>query len=329
MLSQVLTEQPLDLSLALSEVRCPVQPPSRPSVGLPLRLKTTPVLRRVLPTRIVVERAVRRGATLWNRSEPERERARNAIVAIVAGTEREGEVESLAREHVIEHQAQSALLWQPWETANLGDAAAANLRAAFASGRGVLVSRCHMGPSFQSASVGAALDREIYVVAGAWCFAEPSSDYWGRRVVRTLEGYHEQRTTRLVPAPGSFAVLHRLLEQREIVMIAFDVPGRHQTHFLGKPVMLAAGTAKLAVETDALIVPMCPRRVGHRLWVDAATPLDPRDFSDRQALHQALAAVHERWILECPAALEDPHRPGFWEAGATARSWVTPETHPA
>ena len=101
------------------------------------------------------------------------------------------------------------------------------------------------------------------------------------------------------------------------------MPGPCETHFLGKPAMLANGTAHLALMADALIVPMRARRVDHHAWADVDTTLDPRDFAGPDELHNALAVVHERWILENPAALQDPREIG-WEAGATPQAWVAP-----
>ena len=57
-------------------------------------------------------------------------------------------------------------------------------------------------------------------------------------------------------------------------------------------------------------------------WTDVAPPLDPRDVASSEELHDALAAVHERWILELPATLEDPNRAGAWERTATATGWL-------
>ena len=150
-------------------------------------------------------------------------------------------------------------------------------------------------------------------------FAQPTPDYWGRRVVRRLEGLRAQ-DGRLVFSVGSFGVLKALLEQGELVILHFDVPGHHETRFLGKPVMLTTGSAKLAKLADALILPMRLRRKGHRVWLDTHPPLDPREHDDVEQLHEALAAVHERWILELPATFEDPRRKGFWE-NANAAGW--------
>ena len=44
---------------------------------------------------------------------------------------------------------------------------------------------------------------------------------------------------------------------------------------------------------------------------DFAAPLDPREHTAVEGLHEALAAVHERWIMEEPAMLEDPRVSGW------------------
>ncbi|MCW3018117.1 MAG: hypothetical protein JWN10_425, partial [Solirubrobacterales bacterium] len=76
-------------------------------------------------------------------------------------------------------------------------------------------------------------------------------------------------------------------------------------------------------ETDALVVPLRARRVGHRVCVQAAPALDPREHGGAAGLHQALAAHHERWILEEPAMMADPNSFG-WEHGAGPRGWSRP-----
>jgi lauroyl/myristoyl acyltransferase len=132
----------------------------------------------------------------------------------------------------------------------------------------------------------------------------------------------------LLHAAGSFAIIARLLEEGQVVSVFFALPGSRETQFLGKPVMMTSGSARLARGADALILPIRTRRDGHRVHVDASAPLDPREQPDVDRLHEALAAVHERWILEFPAALEDPNRSGAWEGTATALSWRRPEPKP-
>jgi lauroyl/myristoyl acyltransferase len=314
-------EESPDLAAVLGDLRRPLKPPAMPPASIGIRVRTTPWLRRLTPTPIVVGRAVRQGRILWDRNPEQRAQAQAAIEAIVAGTPRAGEVQELARAHVIENEAHRALFWQPWKVARLDAQSTERLREAVSQGRGVLLSTCHLGPFFHSASLGASVGRTLYTVGGPWCFEEPSPDYWGRRVVRRLQGL-STHGGRLVRSVGSFPVLHTLLREGELVLLQFDVPGRRETDFLGKPVMLADGSARLALGADTPILPLRPRREGHRVWMDIEAPLDPRDFADVQELHRALADVHERLILELPHTLEDPHRPGSWEEGATPHAWT-------
>jgi hypothetical protein len=134
----------------------------------------------------------------------------------------------------------------------------------------------------------------------------------------------ETEGARLIEAYGSYDELTRLLAGGAVVALLFDMPGPHETQFLGRPVMLASGTARLAHSADALIVP--GRRVLRRyLPVTEFEPaIDPRDYPDWHELHIALAAYYSWRILEDPASLEDPRRPGAWET-ATADGWpLTP-----
>jgi lauroyl/myristoyl acyltransferase len=312
-----------DLATVLRDIRQPLQPLCMPHASLSIRIRTAPRLRRLTPTPIAVARAVRQGEELWEQNPEQRRQALAAIEAIVAGTSRAGEVEELARAHTIENEAHRALFWQPWQAARLDSRSTARLRKAVAGERGVLLSMCHLGPFFHTASLGASVGRTLYAVGGAWCFEQPSPDYWGRRVVRRMEGLREHGG-RLVRAAGCFPVLHTLLREGELVLLQFDVPGPRETHFLGKPVALADGSVRLSLQTGAPIVPVRPRREGHRVWMDIEAPLDPHDFAGAQELHTALSAVHERFILELPHTLEDPRRAGSWEQWATPGSWIKP-----
>src|ERR1700689_3469270 len=107
------------LAAIVQDLRRPLKPPARPPATLGVRVRTTPWLRRATPTRIVVARAVRQGRTLWESNPEQRAQARAAIEAIVAGSHRAEEVETLAREHTIENEALRALFWQPWKPARM------------------------------------------------------------------------------------------------------------------------------------------------------------------------------------------------------------------
>jgi lauroyl/myristoyl acyltransferase len=280
-------------------------------------------LRRVLPTRLLVRRAEARAISFWETDPVARERALPAMEAVLAGTARAGELEELAREHYVEQAAHRTLFWQPWKMPSMDARSTETAQAALSSGRGVLVSSCHLGPIFLHYWPLTAI-RTGYAIVGPWFLEEPTPDYAGRRLARWRKGV-ERRDERLLPSQGVFVQLRALLAQGEMAFMYFDMPGSRSTQFLGKPVMLATGTARLATEADALVLPIRARREGHRVWTDVQAPLDPRDFSGYEQLQDALAGVHERWILERPGALEDPNRRGAWEGSASTSAWVRPE----
>jgi lauroyl/myristoyl acyltransferase len=245
--------------------------------------------------------------------------------AILGEDAPQAKLEALAEQHLIEMEVERALFWQPWGRVHADAVSSQRLAEALSSDRGVLVSVCHMGPAGPGHAIVTSPSRTLYSVAAPWFFAEPSHDYWGLRLARWRKLNHD-RNQRPFPAPGSFPILQKLLEEGEIVLVQFDLPGSRETQFLGKPVMLTTGTARLALASDALVLPMRNRREGHRVWADIAEPLDSRQFSGYEALHDALAGLHGQWILEFPAMLEDPRRAGAWEEGATAERWARPSS---
>ncbi len=251
--------------------------------------------------RLAVRRAERRGAKDWESSADARAAALAAMARIVGDTARADELDQLAREHLIESNVDRALFWQqPW-SANVDRVSAARVEEAFAGGRGVLLSACHIGAFYRLQCAPPFRRRVTYMTPGPWFFEPPTPDYWGRRLARWRKGMK----SRPVPAKGSFRTIQALLERGEAVFLFFDMPGPRATRLLGKQAALAEGNAQLAVRADALVLPLRARRAGHRVWVDVAAPLDPRELGGVDQLHERLAAVHERWILEDPAAIED------------------------
>ena len=312
-------EQASYLERALASVERPLPAPRMPPASFAIRVKTSAWLRSVVPVRFWVSRAERRGQHMWERYSGERAQALAAMETILAGTTRAGELAQLARAWMVEGKIDRALFWQrPW-SARLDAESGARLQQALSSGRGVVLSACHMGPYYRLQCVRPLDGPGTYLVPGAWFFEPPSSDHWGRRLARWRKG----TDSRLVPAKGSFRIIQALLERGERVLLFFDMPGARETRFLGKPAMLADGTAQLAIRADALVVPLRARRDGHHVYVDVAEPLDPRQCAGVDELIDMLAGLHERWILELPETMADPRTFG-WEQGASANAWVPP-----
>jgi lauroyl/myristoyl acyltransferase len=323
------TPIPIDVPAALAAARDRVAPAPMPRVALRAAMRSSPLLHRLRPGRLDVLVGELRGRIVWQRDREAREDARATMRAILAGTAREVELESLARRHVIETEANMALFWQPPRDARTDARSSAHLQSALASGRGVLLSCCHVGPWFDLATPVELNGRRVYPVYGDWFFEAPTPNPWGRRLVHWQRKSATRKLERVIPASRSFVVIRDLLEAEEVVQSFFDMPGPHVTNFLGKPVMLADGTARLAIDADAMVLPARSRRVGHRSYVDFAAPLDARDFDDADQLHERLAAIHSQLILEVAETLEDPRRDGAWETGATAEAWISPRHNAA
>lgn len=291
-----------------------------PPAELGIRLKTSLPLRRLVPTPLVVARARRQAEELWERGGGEREDAEAAMAAVLGATHRAPELAEIAREHLIHTVVERAYFWQPWRSHALDEDTDRRLREAVSSRRGVILSCCHIGPFYGSLAAFGARGYEVWSVSGAWFFEQPSHDYWGRRLARWRKG----NSRRLIPAPGSFPVVRGLLASGGVVSLYLDMPGPRPTRFLGKAAMLADGIVRLATLTDALILPLRSRRAHDgRAWLETAAPLDPRDFADADALHQAMADVHERLILEIPEQMDDPRDFG-WDEFATPLQWRRP-----
>jgi len=269
-----------------------------------------------LPDRLTVLAGGLRGAGGWL-VPGTRARAR-AAVAAVAGP---GGRPTLAVAHLAQEGAREALLRCPAAVRQAPVRNAQLLIGAAAAGRGVIVSYCHLGPF---PGIGASLLScvpRLHVVAGSWLAAPPPDALRSPRVQRWRLLYDDPRLALVSAEDDASERIRGLLGAGEVVAMTFDWPGATETHFLGRPTWLVSGSARLAAETDALLVPATRRWRRLLPETEIGPPLDPRDHSGWRDLHTSIAAVHERWINARPAALEDPRRPGAWGATATAEAW--------
>lgn len=161
----------------------------------------------------------------------------------------------------------------------------------------------------------------LHMVTGAWLADPPPGIPQPPRRDRWRALFDAAGVALVNAEDGGGERIRALLAGGQVVAITFDWPGSVETPFLGRPTWLASGSARLAADTGALIVPAMRRWRRLRPQTVVAPPLDPRDHADWRALHERLAAVHSHWIAQRPAALEDPRRPGAWEATATADAW--------
>jgi lauroyl/myristoyl acyltransferase len=310
-----------DLAERLARAESLKDRPRMPPVPLRVRLKTSPPLRRLLPTSLVVRRAEQNAARVWRTSAWDREDSLETMAAILGDRASAEDMERLAKAHLVEREVIKALFWQPWPVPRIVPEQRARLRAALDGPRPVILSVCHQGPYFCTALVAISMGYAPYVVAGEWYFAEPSHDYWGRRLAR----WRRAARVHLVSARGSYPVLRALLARGECVMLYYDMPGPRASRFLGKPAELADGTARLARETNAIVLPMRMVRHGHRAHLEVGEVFDAAGFEHVEQLHRALGEFHERWIREFPPRMDDPRKYG-WGSGATPSEWKAPQS---
>jgi hypothetical protein len=262
-------------------------------------------------------------AYAWGRLrwlDPSARRRSRLAVAAIAGP---GKVpDRIAREHLSHAAAREQLIWRPRMIVAGTVEGGEHLASAAATGRGVLVSYCHFGPFPAIGVTAREFASDVHQVAGTW-LVDPRPGRPSGRAGR-WRGIFERAGVPLIRAKGCFPLVAELLRRGAVVVMAFDWPGSAETTFLGKPVMLASGTARVAEATGALVIPAMRRFQQLELCTVFGAALDPAMHLGWRGLHDAVAAQHERWILESPAALEDPRRAGAWEGAATGESWGPP-----
>ncbi len=246
-----------------------------------------------------------------------RAQSRRAIDAIVGPVRNR---DALARQYLRHNRMRERFIRRPWMVTGTVVDGAEHLRAARMSGRGVLVSYCHLGPFPGIAATVVEHAEDVHQVAGSWLASPRPETILNDRWHAWRSIFHRAGVP-LVDAEGCFDTVTALLRRGAVVVIAFDWPGSAETMFLGRPAWLASGTARFASATGALIVPVMRQFRRLRVHTIFGAPLDPRGHGTSGTLHQALATRHEEWILRQPTALEDPRRPGAWEATATAERW--------
>lgn len=274
--------------------------------------------RRRVPAPLAIALAVARGRREW--SDPERRMAARRAIDTVVGDV--AEREALARAHLVETAVREELIWRPWQFDRAPVRGREHLERALAEGRGVVASFVHSGP-FPGIASSLATVAHTHMVIGEWLVAPWYDSAEGRRVARWRANLERPGITTLVAGRRTYERVESVLLAGGVVAIAFDVPGSEPTPFLGREVGLAAGTARIAAATGALVMPVWRARRRWRPTTEAARALDPVDHSGWRDLHHALAAVHGDWILRRPAALEDPARPGWWAAHGVYRPRVT------
>ncbi|MGZ4608535.1 MAG: hypothetical protein ACXVXV_20570 [Blastococcus sp.] len=285
--------------------------------GVVARLRASELVRRVVPLPVALTASDLAQRLAVARNPRRLEAARAVMDAVLGGTDREAEARELAFEHLCARSRGWEFAWRPWLLAKIPVEGLERL-ASIEPGRGIVFSKAHSGPPGGMGNLPRAVG-PIYQAVGDYLFAPAPPGYNGyqneqSRTLLSAAGF------RMIRAHGSRATFASVLKAGGRVLVNIDVPGTAPVRFLGKTVEIKSGTARLALDTDAVVVPVAilPRGRGWVIHVDE--PIDPRDHAGWETLLQAVASAHEPLVLRAPELLESPLRAGGW-AEATAAGW--------
>jgi lauroyl/myristoyl acyltransferase len=294
----------------------PWAPRSVPWGGVLARVRASVGARRLVPTGVAMAGTDLLYEVLLRVSRARMSLAIQAMDAVLGGTLAETELHRQARRHIAARARGWELTWRPWELERIPVRGLALLERVRSTGRGLMISKSHLGPLAGWVPLGRLL-RPLLLPADEWLLGAPNPGYDGYRVEHRRKIFHDCGIE-LVHATNSALRLYRALRDGGVVLLSMDMPGPRRTQFLGKPVDLVDGTAQLAARTDALVLPAALMPLGRRWEIQLLEPLDPRDFASPDELHLALASVHEELIMRAPEHLESPL--WRWEQ-ATRSGW--------
>ena len=240
----------------------------------------------------------------WHRRPDARAAARAQMASLLAASSRAGELETLARRHVAENAARAEFEFRHGVGARFPVENPERLHA-LRDGGGGLVHFMHHGPYVHLTGALKAVGVTCYAPIAGYYFTTPEPGMTGHRdrshLLALMAG------SPVFPAEGSGAIIPRLLAEGKLVGLASDLPGRLRSRFLGRDVLVAAGTAKLALATGKSITCLTFRRRRRGLpAVVVHPPIDPLTAGGRERLQAAIFAVHEPAVLAWPEALERP-----------------------
>lgn len=260
---------------------------------------TTPQAHRVLPM-VVADRLIRTRAQRQVAASAG-DRARLHMEYLLGRSSRAVESGALAEEHLFQTHRRAELRWRPWLTDRFAVEGLDRPDIHRWEGHGVLTSFMHHAQAEGVLRSFSRLGYHMHVPVLA-SLLEPTAARPFQQQIKLV------RKSGNVPfaAGGSYEHMLQLLKDGQILSIAADLPGTTPVTFLGRQILVASGTARLALETGAPILPITSLKHGRFQRVRMETPLLPTDFTSVAELTQALFDAHAPAILAWPEAVELP-----------------------
>ena len=258
--------------------------------------------RKLVPA-LLVRTAWRPVSALLVRVPAVRTMCERHLRIVLTGTDREGDVHGLAPAYLYEVGLRYDMFWRDrvFERAHVENSR--RIEEALEHKAGVLLVTLHM--TIPSGLV-AALKSEH-----GGCSTAVSPEAY-QPVTNGLTGYECVRARRIVQrygrgvnATGSYAVFEHELRVGGVVALTFDVPGRTPTPMLGRTMMLASGTSRLALATGATVLPVRPVRRGSRLVFEVLPPVDLQETTLEEA-QSRIARALEPVMLAAPELSDRP-----------------------
>lgn len=279
-------------------------PPS-PGPGVFTTIQSTAATRHLYPLTLGLWVARGRARRAWRKPEL-RDRALASMQLLLGETARAQEVDAVAREHLYESYRYEELIWRRGLTTALPVRHLQRLEDLVHAGSGVLVSLVHQSQFGAHAACLARHGLPLTVLVSPMLLGPQAATRRGLLRSQLLATFATGPNVSVLPAADSYPELASLLRAGGTVALGCDVKGSTPVRFLGRTVYVASGTARLAMETGAPIVPVSVLPHGRLERLELQEPLDPARYNSYQELLQALFARHEAAVLSWPQAMERP-----------------------
>lgn len=276
-----------------------VPDPRAAALGAAIRVYNAPALHRVLPMPAALRLVRSRTERCW-KDPTTRFQAETHMRFLVGRSGSSVGMDVLARRYLYEYFLFDELNCRPWRFGHDRIEHLDRFVEAAAEGRGVIVHFLHHAQYGGVLTAFPQAGHQLSLCAHHELLATRHPGH--RQFVRFLH----RGGVGTFPAKGSLPHMLDLLAAGRNVAIACDARGSTRVHFLGREVMAASGTWRLAQLSGAPVVPVSavPDGAGQRVVVHPA--IDPRGTTDGPALLQQVLDSHEPVVASRPEAYRRP-----------------------
>lgn len=273
-------------------------------------------LPRLFPWRALPAIARRRVDALWKNEEYRSGQEAN-MQFLLEFTDRVGEVPQIAREYAEFDILRNYRRWHPRQVSHQEVRGVEWLTTKRDHSRGVVLSFVHHGwYNGIVSSTGRAADEHAGVARtdrpGLVLHGVVAPEAFDPAAPLALRQHFKVcaygPNMKLMSATEGAARMMEMLEQGEVLAIAFDVAGRTPIKFLGRDMLGSFGSARMAVQTNSPVVIITSHQGPDGLpYVQVHEPIEPSDFPDPADLLAEIIRQHEPAILAWPAAYDSPY----------------------